>query len=151
MDVYIGTEGFTLPNEFLIKEICVYFENNEYNHYLFKPPPNHRLTEVDERTIRYTTNRINGISYHDGDVPYGIMDEVLSRYREYTIYTYSQVALNLLQRALPTTVIINVQELGFKLPSELPDPVCCRQHPARYCAKAKAIAVKNFCKNICRL
>jgi hypothetical protein len=145
MNVYIAAEGYTLPGKFVVKEICCMFVNEEYNHYLLKPPKDCYLSDIDKRTIRYTTRNLNNLAYHDGDFPYENMHEIFERYREYRVYTYSDVTLKLLQNFLPTSVITNTQEMGLRLPSTLPNPRCCRQHTNfRFCAKAKAIAVKNF-------
>ena len=147
MEVYIAVDGYTIPSGFIVKELCIMFPDEEYNYFLFKPPTNRYLTEADKRTIRYTTSHLNNISYHDGDVPYEFLQEIISRYRQYKIYTYSEVAVKLLQTTLSTSVLTNIQNMGFNMPSTLPNPACFRKHNPRYCAKAKAIAVKNFLKN----
>ena len=54
MTAYIGIDGFTLPSGFILKEMCILYPNDEYDHYLFKNP-GWQLTEADRRTIRYTT------------------------------------------------------------------------------------------------
>ena len=144
MNVYITTDGYTLPSGFIVKEICCMFPNGEFNHNLLKPPVNWNLSELDKRTIRYTTRNLNNLSFHDGWYPYENMNEIFERFQEYHIYTYSDVTLRLIQQFLPTTVVVNVQDIGFEMPDSLPDAVCFRAHNARYCAKAKCIAIKNF-------
>ena len=147
MNIFVGIEGFTLPSRFVIKELCIQYANEEFSHFLFKQPKDLKLSEIDERTIRFTTNKVNQLNFHDGDIPYEIIGEVLSRYREYTVYTYGDEAVHSLQKYLPTTVVLNVQGQGFKLPLELPNSFCGRTHRARYCAKAKSVAIKNFCES----
>lgn len=144
MNVYITTDGYTLPSGFIVKEICCMFINNEFNHYLVKPPMNRDLNDVDKRTIRYATKNLNNLSYHDGWFPYEKMDEIFWRFQEYHVYTYNDLTLKFIQNILPTTIVTNVQELGFQMPDVLPDANCFRSHNARYCAKAKCIAIKNF-------
>ncbi|KAL5269339.1 hypothetical protein ACHWQZ_G002979 [Mnemiopsis leidyi] len=145
MNVYITTDGYTLPSGFIAKEICCMFPNGEFTHTIFKPPmTSHNLSEVDKRTIRYATRNLNNLSFHDGWYPYENMGELLKRFQEYRIYTYSDVTLRLIQQFLPTTVVVNVQDEGFKMPDSLPDAVCFRVHNPRYCAKAKCVAIKNF-------
>ena len=144
-EVTITLDGYTLPSGFIPKELTVLFSNQEFNHYLFKPPIDRHLTEVDKRTIRYTVRCLSGISYHDGDVAVEYLQQILSRYCDYTIYTYSDVAYKLLQEMLPTTVIINIQETGFIMPKMLPDTGCSRiHHNPRYCSKSKAFAVQRY-------
>lgn len=144
MEAFIAVDGYTLPSAFIVKELCIMFPGGEYNHFLFKPPVNQHLTIVDKRTIRYTTKHLNNLSYEDGDTPYEIIHRILSKYKEYRVFTFSDISLNFLQEVLPTTVITNIQVYGFDMPAMLPDPTCCRVHNPRYCALAKAIVIKNF-------
>jgi hypothetical protein len=137
-------EGYTLPSGFIVKELCLLYSNWEFCHLLFKPPTNQNLSEGDRRTIRYTTTNLNQLVYHDGDVPYECLHDILTKVRLHKIYTYSDVAQRFLQHILPTAIITNIQAQGFTMPSMLPDPACFRLHNPRYCAKAKAIAVKRF-------
>ncbi len=146
MEVYIAMDGYTLPCGFIAKELCIMFPNGEYNHVLLQPPLNQELSAVDRRTVRYTTQHLNNLSYSDGDMPYENLCDILSKYDEYRVYTYSKVVLKLLQTVLSTSVVINIQDMGYEMPSELPDANCFRVHNPRYCAKAKSIAIKNFVK-----
>ena len=143
MPVFIGLEGYTLPSGFILKELCIIYPNNDYDHYLFKKP-SRDLTEVDKRTIRYATENLNELCYSDGYVAYNQIGDTLDPVKDDIIYTYSDVAVDVLQKYLPTTVIINIQTKKFKMPKELPKSACFRKHCQRYCGKAKAIAVKNF-------
>ena len=88
MSVFIGLEGFTLPEEFVVKEICLIYPNDEYNHFLFKKPYGF-LSEISKRTIRYTTQHLNNLSYEDGDIPYNLLPAILEKVKALTIYTYS--------------------------------------------------------------
>ena len=144
MEVFVGIEGFTLPSGFVAKEVCFLYPNWEFCHLLFKPPCDRHLSNIDRRTIRWTTNNLNNIFYQDGEVPYECLHDILKTLQLHTIWTYGEVAQRFLQDFLPTSIITNVQTLGYSMPSELPSPACFRQHNYRYCAKAKAIAVKNF-------
>ena len=143
MSVFIGLEGFTLPEGFIVKEICLIYPNDEYNHFLFKKPDGF-LSEISKRTIRYTTQHLNNFSYEDGDIPYNLLPAILEKVKDLTIYTYSDIAQKFLQHYLPTTAIENVQNQGYKIPSQLPDSKCFRSHNQRYCARAKAIAITKF-------
>ena len=144
MDAYIGIEGYTLPTGFIAKELTVIFPNTEYTHYLFERPANFVLSQRDEKTVRYATRYLNNLIYADGDTPYNQLGPILQKLSNYTIYTYSQIASNFIQEFLPTTIVINTQDLGYQLPKILPDPSCFRIHRPRYCAKAKALAVRDF-------
>lgn len=147
MEVCVAIEGFTLPSRYVLKELALIFSKEEYDHFMFMRPTDFILTEADKRTVRYITYKLNNISYDDGDIPYNQIQNILRKLRQYTIYTYSDIAKKFLQECLPTTVIINTQELGLQLQKSLPNPQCFRHHNHRYCAKAKAIAVMKFIEN----
>ena len=148
MNAYVGVEGYTLPSRYILKELAIIYPNTEYAHYLFEKPKDVVLSQQDEKTVRYATRHLNSINYADGDMPYQQLEPILLRLSDYTIYTYSEIATKLIQKFLPTTVVINTQDLGQKLSKHLPDPNCFRLHQNyRYCAKAKAAEVKDFVEN----
>ena len=149
MDVYVGVEGFTLPSGFVLKELCLLHPNKEFSYFLFKPPINQQFSEVDFRTIRYTTTKLNNISWCDGHVPMDSLPAILQEIQQYKIYTYSEIARRMLQEILPVSTVVDVQALGHKLPNCLPSANCGRQHRPRYCAKAKAVAIRDFVENSC--
>ena len=144
MDVYVAAEGYTLPCGFILKELCIIFPNGEYNHHLFKSPDHITLTATDERTVRWSTKNLNNLSYDDGDLSIEQLGAILYKLKDFTIYTYTSLVEKLIQNFLPTTVVINAQDMEYHLPKILPNPNCFRNHSYRYCAKAKAIAIKNF-------
>ena len=143
MPVFIGIEGYTLPSAFILKELCIIYPNNDYEHYLFQQPTLD-LTKKDEQTVRYTSKYLNQLGYSDGYIEYNQIENTLTPVKDDIIYTYSDIAVCALQKYLPTTVIINIQNEGFVMPKTLPESGCFRKHCQRYCGKAKAIAVKNF-------
>ena len=149
MAAFIALEGFTLPSGFICKELCIIHPNNEFDHYLLKMP-GLQLTEADRKTIRYTTQVINKLSYQDGKVPYEHILNLLDPVKDIVIYTFSDVAVRFLQMYLPTTVIKNIQNDGYVMPNNLPDSNCFRNHCSRYCAKSKARAIKQFLQNCIR-
>lgn len=146
-EAYITFDGYTLPFRFIPKEMTIMFTNDEFNHYLFQPPTDLYLSDNDTRTIRYTTRHLNGLSWHDGDVSLEYLPQILSKYRDCWIYTFSDISCKVLEEILPTSVIVNVQDLGFNMPKSLPDPLCNRVHRPRFCSKAKAIAIRDFLRS----
>ena len=143
MDAYVAMDGYTLPSGYIMKELCIIFPNGEYDHFLFSKPDLH-LNTSDIRTIRYTTKYLNNLNFNDGSTPYTLIEKILSKIQEFNIYTYSDVAQKTLQKYLPTTVIVNIQDIGFRMPNTLPKSACFREHNTRYCAKSKAIAIQTF-------
>ena len=144
MDVYVGVEGYTLPSGFIVKELCVMYTNNEFSHFLFEAPADYYLSDSDKTTILFTTKYLNKLSYYDGDIPYTLLSSILHKLRQYKIYTYGQTSQKLLQGFLPTTIVVNLQSSGFAMSEFLQNPECGRIHPARYCAKAKTLAIQKF-------
>ena len=143
MKIIISIEGYTLTSGFIIKEICYIYQNGEYNHYLIRNPER-PLTENERRTVRYTTQHLNNLDYFEGDIPYTLIPSLLSHLRDYKLYTYSDIAVKVLQSYLPTTSIENIQDQGYKMPCILPNPGCFKMHNPRYCAKSKALKVKRY-------
>lgn len=149
MDVYVGIEGYTLPSGYICKELCLMYPNNEYSYYLFKAPQNKHFSEVDHRTIRYTTANLNGLSWYDGHASTDDLPSILREIQQYKIYTYSEIAKKMLQEMLPISSVTNIQTLGFRMPAILPHANCGRIHKPRYCAMAKATAIKDFVEDAC--
>lgn len=143
MSIIITMEGYTLPSGYILKELCIMFQNGEFKHFLFSKP-DIPLLKADKHTIKYTTKYISNLNFEDGDVPYVEIKAILEKQKESNIYTYSEIAEKVLQNHLPTTSIENVQDMGFRMPDKVPDSRCFRNHNQRYCAKAKAIEVMKF-------
>lgn len=141
MELVIAAEGFTLPSGYVLKEMSIIFFNREYKHFLFKKPTNFLPTPKDIITIQYTTKHFNQLSFLEGDVPYNLIEDILTPYRDYKMYTYSDIFRKFLQNILPSTTVTNIQTYGKKLPATLPKPNCFRNHRARYCSLAKAKAI----------
>lgn len=141
MELYIAGEGFTLPSGFILKEMTIIFPNREYKHFMFKNPDNFFPTARDNKTIRYTTKNFNQLSFTEGDVSYNLIDDILTPYKNYKLYTYSDIFCSFLEKRLPTTAVTNIQDFGHKLPATLPKPNCFKNHNPRYCSLAKALRV----------
>jgi len=141
--VFVGVEGYTLTKEFILKELTIVYPNGEFNHYILKNPPK-LLSPKDSRTVRYTTKYLNQLSWFDGDIIYSNLDRILKKIRDLKLYTYGCTARNFLEKHLPNTIIVDTQyQQGVKIPSVLESAGCCRNHPARYCSKAKALYIKD--------
>ena len=58
MNAYVGVEGFVTKSGFILKELCIYYDGDEFDHYLFKKP-SWELTNVDLGTIQYISSQLN--------------------------------------------------------------------------------------------
>ena len=146
MSVYVGFEGYSTQSGFIHKELCIYYDTDRYDHYLFKKPEE-KLSDADMVTVRWATCQLNHLEFEDGSVPYKEIGQILQKIEKYEIYTFSEVATNTLKRYIPNAPkIVNIQDFEFKMPQRLCYAYCFRPHTPRYCAKAKAKEVRKFVK-----
>ena len=130
MNAYVGIEGFLTKSGFILKELCIFYDDERFDHYIFKEPTwTWGLTNRDLDTIHYISSRLNGLHLQDGSIPYKAINEILGCIRYYQIYTFSNLAVETLREYLPDTEKIkNIQDLGFEMPKHLPNPHCFRSH-----------------------
>ena len=69
MNAYTSVEGFLTKSGFIIKELCIFYDGEEFDHYMFEKP-NWRLTGADLETVRYASTQLNGLHLCDGSIPY---------------------------------------------------------------------------------
>ena len=156
MNAYIGVEGFPTKSGFMLKELCIFYDCEEFDQYMFAKPI-WKLTGRDLETVRYASTQLNGLHLCDGSIAYKEIGGILQSIRDYQIYTFSDLAVKTLRKYLPDTKKIkNIQDLGFEMPKELPNSHCFRLHNVlnrkqyltspryRYSAKAKAREVRDF-------
>ena len=143
----VALEGFQLQNEFILKELFIENSNREFRQFIFKAPLHQHLSEVDCKTIRFTTRHLSRLSYTTGDIPYTELEGILQTLKDSCIYTYGYTARNFLSTQLPTTVVIDIQELGYNMPPDLVKRPCFINHRARYCAVSKTYAIRIFLDN----
>lgn len=79
MNVYVGLEGFLLKRMYIIKEMTVLYENDNMEHYLFAAPELLNLTSAEATTVRYASQHLNGLSLHDGEIPYKELFAIISK------------------------------------------------------------------------
>ena len=147
LELFIALEGFTLPSLFVVKELTVLYPNRDFRHFLFEKPIDFTPTEKDCTTIRFITKKLSQLVFTEGEIPYNCIGSILQRYKNHTIYTYSDIAKSTLQNYLPTARIINTQILGHQLPKTLAKQNCFKNHNPRYCSLSKAIEVRKFVEN----
>ena len=144
MNAYVAFEGYCTQSGFIHKELCVFYDTDKYDHYLFKKPEE-KLSEADMVTVRWATCQLNGLEFNDGSIPYKEIDQILKNIENFQIYTFSDVAVKTLERYIPNAPKIkNIQDLGFEMSKRLNFVYCFRPHTPRYCAKAKAKEVRKF-------
>ena len=68
MSAYVGFEGYCTKSGFVHKELCIYYDTDRYDHYLFKKPEE-KLSDADMVTVRWATCQLNNLEFEDGSVP----------------------------------------------------------------------------------
>ena len=145
--VFVGIEGFTLPSQFIVKELTMLFSNGEFNHNLFEIPMDYTPTLEDLTTVKYATKYIHSLSFTEGDMPYNKLTEFVRRLESCKVYCYGHSTRKLIETLIPFTPVIDVQQEGFAMPKTLPRSNCGRSHEGRNCSMSKAYCVKQYCEN----
>ena len=143
--VFVAVEGYSLPNGFVVKELTVIKNNSDVDHFIFMKP-DVVFTAAETKTIAWTTKYLNGLKLTDGHIPYNTVPHIISQLSHSKIFCYGSLTTKFLRSIIPLGYIIDVQLKGFSLPKNLKDSHlrCGRSHPIRFCAMAKANAIKNF-------
>ena len=92
MNAYVGIEGFSTKSGFILKELCIFYDGEEFDHYMFEKP-SWTLTDTDLETVQYVSSQLNGLNLYDGCIPYKEVDGILRGIRDYQIYTFSDLAV----------------------------------------------------------
>ena len=146
MNIVICTEGFQLKDSYILKELTILSMGEEWKHFFFLPPAI-KLSTNDKAWIRHSTRYCHELSWSDGDIPYTLIQPILEKFKDLTIYSYGQYDTNLLEEFLPTSVIVNIQREGYTLPNSIKKRNCFNNHNPSRCALAKAHAVKEYMLN----
>ena len=147
--MFLALEGFTLPSGYIIKELSVIFDNDNYQHFHFKPPTNFYPTNEEHYTINYTTTYLNQLYLMDDSLlPYSTINDILKNLSSHTIYVAGQSAYNFIKAKLPMTRVINICiKNNFEYPKQLSKSNCFKDHNPRYCSLSKCKYIKNFMIN----
>ena len=143
MSCVVALEGFPLTQQFVIKELTIIFEGEDYQHFQFNCPTGLLFSPKDWGTIRYT-QRFNGLALVDDSfLPYEVIGYILNQIKDLRIYTAGHQAKNCLQQYLPNTEVIDMcKHFGFKYPLVLQESNCFVTHCSRYCSLSKARTLK---------
>jgi hypothetical protein len=143
MSCVVAIEGFPLSQQYVVKEMTILFETNQYQHFHFNCPIDLIIAPRDWNTIRYNQNH-NGLTLsNDSFLPYGVIGYILSQIENLLIYTAGNQAREFLSSYLPKTNIVDIcQEYNFKYPLVLQETPCFISHPSRFCSLSKAKTLK---------
>ena len=145
--VFIALEGFQVGKCFVLKELHLLITDDEFKHFVFSAP-DITLDNKEQKTVRYCTRYLHGISWSAGDIPYDAIDGILRKYQTCTIYCYGYTSAGFLQKMLPTTVVVDVQKEGYVMPKTIPTKQCFIVHNSRHCARSKAHAIRSYVLNV---
>ena len=147
--MFLALEGFTLPSGYIIKELTVIFDDDNYQHFHFKAPANFYPTNDEQRTINYTTNYLNQLFFSDNSLlPYSTINDILKNLSSHTIYVAGQSAYRFVKSKIPLTNVIDICiDYNFTYPKVLEKTNCFKDHNPRYCSLSKCKYIKNFMIN----
>ena len=147
--MFLALEGFTLPSGYIIKELSVIFDDDNFQHFQFKAPPNFYPTTEEQRTIKFSTKYLNQLYLTDDSLlPYSTINEILKNLSFHTIYVAGHSAYNFIKAKLPMTHVIDICiKNNFKYPKQLSKSNCFKDHNPRYCSLSKCEYIKKFMIN----
>ena len=96
MNAYVGFEGYSTKSGYIHKELCIFYDGDNYDHFIFKKP-DFELTRKDMASVRFVSRQLNGLDFNDGSVPYNEIKEILKKIENYNIYTFSDFAVETLR------------------------------------------------------
>ena len=147
LSVYVGMEGYTLPGQFIVKELTLLYSNGEFTHILFEPPKDYCATTEDLVTIKYVTKNLHGIPFREGYMPYTKLTDIITRLENHKVFCYGNNTRRIIEGVIPFTPVIDVQSDGYVMPKVLPTSNCGHNHRGRYCSMSKSFAVKQYCES----
>lgn len=155
MDCAVAFEGFYVSRQYIVKEMTIYFDKDNYQHFMFNNPDHLEFSTVPshvfDRTVKYA-QRLNGLSPgNDYFLPYSVIGTIVAKIKNNKIYTAGNQATKVLRRYLVDAEIVDICDaFHFKYPRELPPVPCFKRHPPRYCSLAKSIIIKNTVDKMCQ-
>ena len=146
MSIFVGAEGFQLGNTFILTVLHLSVgdtDSTDYKHFVFKAPllP---FTAIERRSIRYCTRYLHQISRTEGDVPYSALVPIIKKMESSTLYCYGYTTARFLRKLLPTSIIIDTQTEGYKMPTGIPSAPCFTTNASRHFAASKANAIRKY-------
>ena len=145
--VFVALEGFHLKNfGFIVKEMTVvYPTGSEYDHFLFESPSGVPFAEGDQQTVNFCTNKIHGLHWDEGTIPYQTVFKVLDGIRSCHIVCHGCAASQFIKKHLPNSKVTDTASLGHVLPRTILKRPCGRKHRGRNCSLSKAFYImENF-------
>ena len=144
--VIVTLEGFTLTSGFIAKELTVFYNNRNFQHFHFTKPIDFQPTAQELCTIKYTSEVLSKLYLDDFSLlPYTTINTILRQISSHKIYVAGHTAHKFITTHLPTTKVIDIcKEYKFKYPLVLPSVACFKEHTPRYCSLAKAKNIYKF-------
>ena len=142
--IIIDVEGYSLKNDFFVKELACYNPSNEkYWTALFLPPFNKDMFKKKyEDTI---TNNKHGLKWDEGHLPYSMLYQVLEHFgANFRLYARGKDKIKYLQNCMQHP-LNDLESFGCPPASELPQSYPCIYHDTtnNSCALNNAIKMGN--------
>ena len=144
MSCIVAVEGFQVSHRYVIKEMTILFDSNQYQHFHFNCPIDMIIAPRDWSTIRWSENH-NGLTLTDNSfLPYEIIGYILSKIINLRIYTAGNQAKTAISNYLPNSEVVDIcRQYNFRYPLTLPNSSCFVVHSPRYCTLSKAKTIKT--------
>lgn len=129
----VDIQGYTLPEEFIIKELSIKV-GDQHEHFVFKPPyPYNDLSLKEKRIVNVSENKLLGIRYSYGKIEYGEIDGILQKYLTDVDYVYvrgNQKYKFLRERLSKSTKLVNIENISVwnSPPKCEPTDTSCLHH-----------------------
>ena len=139
--IVISMDGYSI-NGYEIKEMTMLRLDGTYEHYLFRPRiPLAALTPNQRKTVVYTTRHLSGLRWDDGELPYGMIHQLLNRITPGTqVICHGSLARDFLTRTLPQGVSVRdtaTENKHFPAIMGNEGHLCGKAHNPRYCSLVK--------------
>ena len=77
---FVDLQGFIVDGRFVAKEVAVLRKGTILSHYIFgSSTPQYLLTKSDKSSIRWLVAKHHGLRWDDGDVPYSMAKQLISK------------------------------------------------------------------------
>ena len=143
MSCVVAIEGFQVSQGYVVKEMTILFDSNQYQHFHFNCPIDLIIAPRDWNAIRWGQNHHGLVLQDDSFLPYEIIGYILSKIINLRIYTAGNQAKTVLSQYLPKSDMVDIcQQYNFRYPMILQESPCFVLHPSRYCTLSKAKTIK---------
>lgn len=147
--IFIDLQGFkSTSNRFIVKELAIVFNKNEYINFFVKPPFDFECLSIKrQREANWLTKNHHHINWNYGSVTYQSVCKFLkTNTRHSIVYTKGEEKKKWLEEMIHRT-IFNIEDIGCisfkKIENKYPECIYCNYHSHGVCALRNAFLISN--------